>query len=669
MEEEENCDEVQNDMAANELGKQLVMRGDYVAASRVFEEAVVTHPTWANRHWRGVTKFYLGDFEAALKDFEVVAEMKPEIVSVKWDYGNTLYHLKKYDMARTVLEQVLDLDNGHEGARAILQLLKQRTKAVSPTPVPRTRLRAIDLFIVLGGIVREQVRNPDGPLFIIEDKDSMMNKWRVMYPLAPEQRAKFQSSVIEVELSFRKENYAEAPSVSIISPRLVSPNIFGGAMCLYELSAEQWGGLSGLNAFLVALREHLVDCELDETNSSRQYQSNEMEEGMIHIAYAHPDWGLEVNGRQSEHVQRAKALLEKGQQLFSLGRYGEALECFRNSHSLLPSMMTVHWRGLSSFHLGDHQSALADFDVVLNNKPNLTSVVWDRSNTLYRLGRFEEAAAALSQVLAAGPHVGATALLDQIKEVMAHSAPHESKMVCIQHQLRAEALYSQGKLAEALVEFDNVVRIIPLSSAVRWRGLVHFHLGDMEAAIEQFDQVLEAYPSMVSAIWDRGNALYRLARFDEARKALSRVLELSPGHSGAQEILSRIKSLSCDTSKEEAIGFIISGQESMEKGQYDSAHMLFTKALESERSWYFLHWRGIASFYQGEFHRAMADFEDAIALHPNEASLLWDKSNTLFRMGKLKEAKDSLLKLLEVDSAHTAAQTLLDVINEKLGGR
>jgi tetratricopeptide (TPR) repeat protein len=60
-------------------------------------------------------------------------------------------------------------------------------------------------------------------------------------------------------------------------------------------------------------------------------------------------------------------------------------------------------------------------------------------------------------------------------------------------------------------------------------GLKAYDDGRYEDALREFDAAKKAMPGSAALEYDRGNALYRIGRFDDARSAYLRAAEMSPG--------------------------------------------------------------------------------------------------------------------------------------------
>jgi tetratricopeptide (TPR) repeat protein len=88
---------------------------------------------------------------------------------------------------------------------------------------------------------------------------------------------------------------------------------------------------------------------------------------------------------------------------------------------------------------------------------------------------------------------------------------------------------SQGKYEEAIKDFDNALRINPkYTDALNNRGFAMFQLDRLEEAVAAFTQALEVQPDYVNSISNRGRAFLKLNRPQEAVADFTRALELQP---------------------------------------------------------------------------------------------------------------------------------------------
>jgi tetratricopeptide (TPR) repeat protein len=109
------------------------------------------------------------------------------------------------------------------------------------------------------------------------------------------------------------------------------------------------------------------------------------------------------------------------------------------------------------------------------------------------------------------------------------------------HYLRGTAAYLRGDFEEALEAFEAVRKDAPddprLPAAV---GEVYLSQGKLLKALEQFDLALARDPRRGTSWSRKGYVLAQLGRREQARAALARALELSPGDFNALEQMGEI---------------------------------------------------------------------------------------------------------------------------------
>jgi tetratricopeptide (TPR) repeat protein len=196
----------------------------------------------------------------------------------------------------------------------------------------------------------------------------------------------------------------------------------------------------------------------------------------------------------------------------------------------------------------------------------------------HRAGKFDEAAALYSQILAVEPRhfdalhllgivrsqqgrqeealdsiTAALALRPQSAEALAHRGAALAKLGRHEDALRSydealalrpdfpEALNNRGialfvlkRLSEALASYERALAIRPdYVDALVHRGNVLRYLERPEEALASYDKALALQPDYPEALIDRGNVLQDLKRIEEALASYDRALALRPGSADA----------------------------------------------------------------------------------------------------------------------------------------
>jgi len=196
------------------------------------------------------------------------------------------------------------------------------------------------------------------------------------------------------------------------------------------------------------------------------------------------------------------------------------------------------------------------------------------------------------------------------------------------HFILAMLLARQGKLDDALVHLDHVIRLAP-GSPLGWttRGDVRASRRDLEGALADFCRATAIASGDLPGYRGQGDMLRRLGRLDEAKVAYGQALERAPDDADAR------------------FGLALTLQE-----QGDSAEALshldrvIALAPESPIGWAA---RGDVRASDQDFEGALADFHQATEADPNASVGYWRQADMLRRLGRLDEAKAAYAQALE----------------------
>jgi len=97
------------------------------------------------------------------------------------------------------------------------------------------------------------------------------------------------------------------------------------------------------------------------------------------------------------------------------------------------------------------------------------------------------------------------------------------------HYKAGVKLGSQGRLKEAIAEFDEAIRVDPnLSGAYNNRGIIYARLGQFQRAIQDFDEAIRLNPWDAVTYYNRGTAYYHLDQFQSVIQNLEEAIRLNP---------------------------------------------------------------------------------------------------------------------------------------------
>jgi tetratricopeptide (TPR) repeat protein len=149
-----------------------------------------------------------------------------------------------------------------------------------------------------------------------------------------------------------------------------------------------------------------------------------------------------------------------------------------------------------------------------------------------------------------------------------------------------------------------------------------------DAALENYDRAITLHPSFSLAFNNRGNLLESMARYEESSRSFTRAIELDPGYARAY---------SSRGSVEEKLG------------NYSRARRDFSRAVDLDP------WRpenpkqdsnfkfrlyinlGDIQMYFKEFDKALAIYDRAAEIEPNNLDVAGFRGNALAALGNLSE--------------------------------
>ena len=172
---------------------------------------------------------------------------------------------------------------------------------------------------------------------------------------------------------------------------------------------------------------------------------------------------------------------------------------------------------------------------------------------------------------------------------------------------RATALHMLGRSVEALADFDAALRLRPGDlAATANRSHVFQAMGRHDEALEGYDRILKSRPDVVSILYSRSNALQALNRLDEALVGYNQVLAQDPTDPAARNNR---------------------GNTLMKMRRYPEALADFDAALATRPDFAnALYNRGRALCESGDIANGMEDFRRAAALFEGHATPAREKA-------------------------------------------
>lgn len=243
----------------------------------------------------------------------------------------------------------------------------------------------------------------------------------------------------------------------------------------------------------------------------------------------------------------------RGNQLYRLERFEEALSCFKMAVELEANFYPA-WYGLANVlsSLEKYDRAILAYEKTTQIKPNFYLAWRDRGALLTFLGRYEEALASFDRSLKIKPEDFA-AWYYRGDLLTVKLQRHEEAIASYQRAIelksdfadawtgKGEAFYNLGRYQEAIHAFDKAINIdSDLAVAWAYRGTILLELDNYLEALTSYERALIITPNNEQFWVLKAVTLLGLEREIEAREAAERALRLKPSD---RDILNFINAL------------------------------------------------------------------------------------------------------------------------------
>ncbi|MCK4752053.1 MAG: tetratricopeptide repeat protein [Planctomycetes bacterium] len=200
----------------------------------------------------------------------------------------------------------------------------------------------------------------------------------------------------------------------------------------------------------------------------------------------------------------------------------------------------------------------------------------------------------------------------------------------VMHNNFGDALYSDDRIDEALMHFDQALQISPkYTDALNNKGRVFIELGKIDEAIAIFNEVLQLKSDSVQAFTNFGVALKKQDKIDEAIEKWKKALQIKPDYPGANYNI---------------------GLAMAQRGQYDAAVRYFNDALTVKPDWpEVLYNLGGIYIRQGKLELAAEQCAEALRLKPDYLKANVALANILVQLGRIQPALNNYYKILQRD--------------------
>ena len=370
-----------------------------------------------------------------------------------------------------------------------------------------------------------------------------------------------------------------------------------------------------------------------------------------------------------------------GQSYLEEKKYDLALEALKKYVKLNPEASSAHQvLGAAYLEQGSLDKAADEFDQALKVNPQDAGTRFYLGLCCYAKGEFDKAIEAFKKTLEIAPrHLRADyqlGLCHLQKKEFSKAVVHFKQALTLDPQNKQaydqlNQVYLQQKRYDlALETLKKNAELNPGTSAHKYfhrdAGFLYFEQGQIDKALDEFDQALKADPQDASTHFGSGLCWYAKGEFDKAIEAFKKTLEIDPRHPQADyqlglcylrkkefsEALVHFKRvLKLDPESKQA--YYQLGQAYLEQKQYDLALEALKKNVKLNPEVSSAHQvLGVAYLEQGRTDKAMDEFNRALKADPQDAGPHFYLGLCCYAKGEFDKAVEAFKKTLKKDPQH-----------------
>lgn len=321
------------------------------------------------------------------------------------------------------------------------------------------------------------------------------------------------------------------------------------------------------------------------------------------------------------------------------------------------------------FERGELAHAVETLTLLIKQSPNDENLLAVRATAHHRLGHFQEAIADLDRAIAIkgddaklynnrgfirlgmGDHDPALADFDKAAEL----SPDYVNV----YNNRGLLLISQQRYAAAITQFNRAIQIDNrYVDAYNNRGFAEFEAGHIEEALDDFNLALQLNPDYVNAYNNRGLLRARVGDNKNAIVDFTRAMMLDPLNPKYYEHR-------CEVYQAQGI-FDAATEDDNKVERLIEYQALTAKVARAVNPVEALVERGKFFLANGDFDKAFADLDRALAMNPRSAAALAARSAVHWQQQSILDAKTDAEASLSVQPTQEAYSVLGEIyLNQK----
>jgi tetratricopeptide (TPR) repeat protein/S1-C subfamily serine protease len=343
----------------------------------------------------------------------------------------------------------------------------------------------------------------------------------------------------------------------------------------------------------------------------------------------------------------ASAWLERGNQLWRLRRYSEAIRAFDAAIKQKPKFihLAYYGKGLALYWSGKYPEAITALQQAVQSQPDFVPA-WYNLSVVYRYSnQLDKALAAIDKAIQLQPNN--PNLYNQKYLVLRDLKRYREAAAAINKAIelspraafyynRGNVRYDLGDKPGAIDDFNQAIKINPnLAQAYYNRGNVRYDLGDKPGAIDDYTLAIKINPNLAQAYYNRGIVRYELGDKPGAIDDYTLAIKINPNY--AQAYNNR--------------GFVRD-----ELGDKPGAIDDYTLAIKINPNYALAYNnRGFVRDELGDKPGAIDDYTLAIKINPNYAQAYYNRGNVRDELGDKPGAIDDYNQAIKINPNYAQA--------------
>ncbi|HET9773493.1 MAG TPA: tetratricopeptide repeat protein [Nitrososphaeraceae archaeon] len=340
---------------------------------------------------------------------------------------------------------------------------------------------------------------------------------------------------------------------------------------------------------------------------STVYFSNNESYAQITSFISDSDATTKIKDKSNTTNQEAKSSFEAANKLL-LSNPIKAIELYNKAISLDPNWAAPYLnKGNAISKQGNSKGAHEQFDKAISLDPNWAAPLMDKGNILFKQKNFTNAIELYNKAISLDPN---------------WAAPYLNK---------GNTLFKLGNYSGAIESYDKAISL----------------LGNLDEQIKSLDKTqISLLPYWINVWLDKGEALYKLERFDESLAVYDKLISLDPKWANPWN------------SKGWALHKLDKNNEAV---------AAFDEAIKLDPTWS-KPWnsKGWVLYKLAKFEEALSAFDKAISLEPKWDKPWFNKGKVYYDLDKFPEAKQFLEHALSLNPKDPKTPQLIETINTKM---